>query len=48
MREGTGEIKQKVEIRTHPQSVLAGAIGAALWGAFRARKIAVKAVGGAR
>jgi benzoyl-CoA reductase subunit D len=45
MREGSGEIKQKVEIRTHPQSVLAGAIGAALWGAFRARKMVVKPVG---
>jgi benzoyl-CoA reductase subunit D len=29
-----------LEIRTHPDSVLAGAIGAALWGAFRARKLA--------
>ena len=27
-------------MRTHPDSVLAGAIGAALWGAFRARKLA--------
>ena len=47
MREGTGEIKQKLDIRTHPHSVLAGAIGAALWGAFRARRMAAKAVGGA-
>ncbi len=29
-------------IRSHPQSVLAGAIGAALWGAFRARRLAGK------
>lgn len=28
-----------IEIRTHDQAVLAGAIGAAIWGAFRARKI---------
>jgi benzoyl-CoA reductase subunit D len=28
-----------LEIRTHPESVLAGAYGAALWGAFRARKL---------
>ena len=28
-----------VDIRRHPQSMLAGAIGAALWGAFRARKL---------
>jgi len=48
MREGTGELKQPLDIRTHPHSVLAGAIGAALWGAFRARRMAAKAVGGAR
>ena len=29
-------------IRSHPKSVLAGAVGAALWGAFRARRIAAK------
>jgi len=28
-----------VEMRSHEQSVLAGAIGAAFWGAFRARKL---------
>jgi hypothetical protein len=28
-----------VEFRNHPQSALAGAIGAALWGAFRARRL---------
>ena len=32
--------KAQVEIRSHPQSALAGAIGAALWGAFRARRLA--------
>ncbi|MCC7033984.1 MAG: benzoyl-CoA reductase subunit D [Acidobacteria bacterium] len=32
--------KAAVEFRTHPQSALAGAIGAALWGAFRARRLA--------
>jgi len=31
-----------LEIRSHPQSVAAGAIGAAIWGAFRARKLASK------
>ena len=40
MREGAVEQKMNVEIRAHPQSVLAGAIGAALWGAFRARRLA--------
>ncbi|MDO8681389.1 MAG: benzoyl-CoA reductase subunit D [Acidobacteriota bacterium] len=32
--------KSPVDIRSHPQSMLAGAIGAALWGAFRARRLA--------
>ena len=31
--------KMGVEIRQHEHSMLAGAIGAALWGAFRARKL---------
>jgi len=41
MREAAETRKGKavVEIRAHPQSVLAGAYGAALWGAFRARKL---------
>ncbi|MCA9606097.1 MAG: hypothetical protein KC619_10910, partial [Myxococcales bacterium] len=30
----------KVEIRTHPDSVYAGAVGAALWGAFRHERLA--------
>jgi benzoyl-CoA reductase subunit D len=32
--------KRRVEVRAHPESALAGAYGAALWGAFRARKLA--------
>jgi benzoyl-CoA reductase subunit D len=31
--------KARLEIRSHPQSILAGALGAALWGAFRARRL---------
>jgi len=38
------EQKVPIEIRTHRDSVLAGAIGAALWGAFRARKLMQKGV----
>ena len=34
--------KTPVTIRSHPGSILAGAIGAALWGAFRARRLAVR------
>jgi benzoyl-CoA reductase subunit D len=42
MREALEGQKRKVDmtIRSHPQSSLAGAYGAALWGAFRARKLA--------
>jgi benzoyl-CoA reductase subunit D len=28
-----------VDVRAHPRSILAGALGAALWGAFRARRL---------
>jgi benzoyl-CoA reductase subunit D len=42
MREAADEQGAEVDIRTHPESVLAGAIGAALWGAFRARKLAAE------
>ncbi len=34
----------KIELRSNPQSVLAGAIGAGLWGAFRARKLSRKGI----
>lgn len=39
MRESVGEKGVGFEIRTHENSALAGAIGAALWGAFRAKKM---------
>jgi benzoyl-CoA reductase subunit D len=38
MRETAAAQKMAVEIRHHEHSMLAGAIGAALWGAFRVRK----------
>jgi len=31
--------KATIEVRSHPQSILAGAIGAAFWGAFRFEKL---------
>jgi benzoyl-CoA reductase subunit D len=31
-------------VRTHGESVLAGALGAAIWGAFRARKLAAQGI----
>ena len=37
MREVTA--KQRVDVRAHEHSILAGALGAALWGAFRARRL---------
>ena len=40
MNESAQAQKTPVTIRAHPDSVLAGALGAALWGAFRARKLA--------
>ncbi|MFV1959477.1 MAG: BadF/BadG/BcrA/BcrD ATPase family protein, partial [Planctomycetota bacterium] len=39
MREIAVEQGSSIEIRSHEHSVLAGAIGAALWGGFRARKL---------
>jgi benzoyl-CoA reductase subunit D len=42
LREAAQAADAKIEFRAHQQSVLAGAIGAALWGAFRARKLARK------
>ncbi|MEZ5064894.1 MAG: benzoyl-CoA reductase subunit D [bacterium] len=44
MQEAATDAKAALTIRTHPDSVLAGALGAALWGAFRARKLAAKGI----
>jgi len=44
MREVAEDQELAVEIRAHPDSVLAGALGAALWGAFRARRLANEGV----
>jgi benzoyl-CoA reductase subunit D len=42
LREAAKTAGGKIEFRSHPRSALAGAIGAGLWGAFRARKLARK------
>ena len=42
LREAADESDAGIEIRTHERSIYAGALGAALWGAFRARKLASK------
>ncbi len=39
LREALGEGRGPVAVRGHPDSIYAGAIGAALWGAFRHRKL---------
>jgi benzoyl-CoA reductase subunit D len=44
LREAAQQQKADIEVRAHPQSVLAGALGAALWGAFRARRLAQRGV----
>ncbi|MCY2990509.1 MAG: benzoyl-CoA reductase subunit D [Planctomycetota bacterium] len=40
LREAAAEQGVPLQIRSHENSALAGALGAALWGAFRARKLA--------
>jgi len=42
MRDAASEQKAQLEISSHPQSILAGALGAALWGGFRFRRLASK------
>ena len=42
IREEALEAKARWEVRTHPQSVHAGALGAACWGEFRLRKLREK------
>ncbi|MHC5210683.1 MAG: benzoyl-CoA reductase subunit D [Planctomycetota bacterium] len=44
LREGAQEQELDVEIIAHEQSVLAGALGAALWGAYRHRKLSEKGI----
>jgi benzoyl-CoA reductase subunit D len=44
MKESMVREKVKVPIESHPDSIFAGAIGAALWGAFRHEKLAHLAV----
>ncbi|ORJ59284.1 benzoyl-CoA reductase subunit D [Geothermobacter hydrogeniphilus] len=42
MQDGMDEQKMATRIATHPDSLYAGAIGAAIWGAFRYRKLKEK------
>jgi benzoyl-CoA reductase subunit D len=43
LREAVAEARIPVEVRGHPDAIFAGAIGAALWGAFRHKKLATEA-----
>ena len=40
LREAVAESRVPVEVKCHPDAIFAGAIGAALWGAFRHEKLA--------
>lgn len=40
LEEEAASNRSPMSVRAHPRSVLAGAIGAAIWGAFRARRLA--------
>jgi benzoyl-CoA reductase subunit D len=42
LREAVAEARIPVEARGHPDAIFAGAIGAALWGAFRHEKLAAQ------
>jgi len=44
LQDAAAQANTPMDLRAHPDSVLAGAIGAALWGAFRARKLAAKGI----
>jgi benzoyl-CoA reductase subunit D len=39
LNESLAAQKMDIEARSHPDSIFAGAIGAALWGAFRYEKL---------
>ena len=39
LREDLGSQHVPVDLRAHPDSIYAGALGAALWGAFRAERL---------
>jgi len=43
MREIAAEQELELELRAHPDSAYAGALGAAIWGAFRSRRVSLPA-----
>ena len=48
MREAAGQDGLGMTIHTHPDSIYAGALGAALWGGFRHRVLERRAAAAAR
>jgi benzoyl-CoA reductase subunit D len=44
LREAAKEQGAELDVRAHERSVLAGALGASIWGAFRARKLRERGV----
>jgi benzoyl-CoA reductase subunit D len=42
LREAMGQERVALQVKGHPDSIFAGAIGAALWGVFRHRKLAAQ------
>jgi benzoyl-CoA reductase subunit D len=45
LRESLAEVRSALVVRSHPDSIYAGAIGAALWGAFRHEKLQARGRG---
>jgi benzoyl-CoA reductase subunit D len=43
LEESVAEARVEVQVRSHPDAIYAGAIGAALWGAFRHEKLSAQA-----
>lgn len=43
LEESAAEGRMRVEVRSHPDAIFAGAIGAALWGGFRYEKLRARA-----
>ncbi len=47
LADSMAEVKSALVVKSHPDAIFAGAIGAALWGAFRHEKLRARGLGGA-
>jgi benzoyl-CoA reductase subunit D len=43
LEEAAAEGRMRAQVKSHPDAIFAGAIGAALWGAFRHEKLQARA-----